>query len=230
MLNRFFSLSSGGAQHDDQGHDPESNPDQFTRANSSGQNRRSSHDHIQQSSMTSMPSTTPAPPASSAEAERAVDRSAITSNDSSSSPVSTQAPTQENLSKENRPFHPIIETIREKELGKQILILAAPMTIGLFTVGNLVSEPIALPIMAISLALGVVGIWNGILLRTTWTEASNMLELLGVTFMLLAFFGFVACFLPKSLVWIPILCWVLSLLPLLIAIYSRERASNDRER
>uniref|UniRef100_A0A6N2MSZ9 Uncharacterized protein n=1 Tax=Salix viminalis TaxID=40686 RepID=A0A6N2MSZ9_SALVM len=211
MLNRFFSLVShfpflslnSGAQHDDQDHDLESNSDQSTRANSSDQNRRSFHDHIQQSSMTTMPSTSPGPPASPVEAERAVDQLAITINDSSSSSASTQTPTQENLSKENRPFHPIIETIREKELGKHTLILAAPMTIGLFSVDSLVSEPIALRVMAVSLALGVVGIWNGILLRTTWKEASNMLELLGAAFMLLAFYGFVACFLPKSLVWIP---------------------------
>ncbi|KAG5237026.1 hypothetical protein IMY05_010G0106100 [Salix suchowensis] len=230
MLNRFFSIVSyfpflslnSGAQHDDQGHDLESNSDQSTRANSSDPNR-CCHDHIQQNSQTSTQRSVD----SSVETERSVELTTIAS---SSSSASTQTPTQENFSKENRPFHRIIETLREKELGKHTLILAAPMTIGLFSVGNLVSEPIALRVMAVSLALGVVGIWNGILLRTTWKEASNMLELLGAAFMLLAFFGFVACFLPKSLVWIPLLCWVLSLLPLVIAICSRERAGKDRER
>jgi hypothetical protein len=83
--------------------------------------------------------------------------------------------------------------------------------------------------MAIALALGFVEIWNGILLRTTCNEASNIIELLGIAFMLLAFFGFIACFLPESLIWIPYLCWVLSLLPFVIALCSTGRATKDRD-
>ncbi|KAF9674189.1 hypothetical protein SADUNF_Sadunf10G0101600 [Salix dunnii] len=186
----------------------------------------SSVDHIQQNSIM-MPSTSPGPSASSLETERSVELTITI--DSSSSSASTQTPTQENLSKENRPFHRIIETLREQELGRHILILAVPMTIGLFSVDNLASQPLALRVIAVALALGFAGIWNGILLRQTWNEASNMIELLGVAFMLLAFFGFVALFLPESLVWIPFLCLVLSLLPLVIAICSGDRASEDRE-
>ncbi|KAJ6891304.1 hypothetical protein NC651_024717 [Populus alba x Populus x berolinensis] len=145
--------------------------------------------------------------------------------DSPSSSTSTQTSTRENLANENQPFHRIIETLRQQELGRHVLILAAPLTIGLFSVDDLVNEPSALRVMAIALALGFVGIWNGILLRTTCSEASNMIELLGIAFMLLAFFGFIACFLQESLIWIPYLCWVLSLLPFVIALCSTGRTT-----
>lgn len=207
-------------QHDDPDHDLESSPDQSTQANGSDQTR-CCHD-IQLNSIMMISNTSTGPPASSVEEARVELSTTI---DSPSSSTSTQTSTRENLANENQPFHRIIETLRQQELGRHVLILAAPLTIGLFSVDNLVNEPSALRVMAIALALGFVGIWNGILLRTTCNEASNMIELLGIAFMLLAFFGFIACFLPESLIWIPYLCWVLSLLPFVIALCSTGRTT-----
>jgi hypothetical protein len=210
-------------QHDDPDHDLESSPDQSTQANDSDQTR-CCHDIQLNSIMISNTSTGPS--ASSVETARV---ELTTTINSPSFSTSTQTSTQENLANENQPFHLIIETLRQQELGRHVLILAVPMTIGLFSVDKLVNEPLALRVMAIALALGFVGIWNGILLRTTCNEASNIIELLGIAFMLLAFFGFIACFLPESLIWIPYLCWVLSLLPFVIALCSTGRATKDRD-
>jgi len=193
-------------------HDLESNPDQSTQANDSDQTRYSHG--IQQNSIM-MSSTSPGPSPSSVGTAR--------------TSTLTQTSTQESLADEKRPFHRIIETLRQQELGRHILILAVPMTIGLFSADNLVNKPLALRVIAVALALGFVGIWNGILLRTTCNEASNTIELLGIAFMLLAFYAFIACFLPESLIWIPSLCWVLSILPLVIAACSTGRASKDRD-
>lgn len=136
---------------------------------------------------------------------------------------------QSNQSTSNQAFDPIIEILREQELRRHVLVLAIPMAVGLFSIYKLVTVPLALQLVAVALSLGFVGIWNGILLRRTCHEMSNVIELLGIAFMLLAFFGFIAFILPKKLIWIPLLSWVLSLVVFAITICFRGRANRNRE-
>ncbi|KAF2312766.1 hypothetical protein GH714_039956 [Hevea brasiliensis] len=121
-------------------------------------------------------------------------------------------------------FHPVVETLRELELGKHILVMAVPMAVGIFSIYNVVNASLVMRLTAVAVSVGFVGIWNGLLMRRTCHGISNAIELLGIAFMLLAFFGIIACFLQDgNLIWIPFLCWVLSLVPFVLVFRFRGR-------
>ncbi|KAJ4710659.1 hypothetical protein OWV82_016816 [Melia azedarach] len=90
-------------------------------------------------------------------------------------------------------FHPIIWILQDSELGRHLLLLAVPMIIALYTIHN----PKIIG-TTVSLSLGVALICNRILLHKTWPNLSNLIELLGVAFMLMSFYRFVACSLPSN--------------------------------
>ncbi|KDP31425.1 hypothetical protein JCGZ_11801 [Jatropha curcas] len=120
-------------------------------------------------------------------------------------------------------FHPIIENLREMEMGRHVLVVAVPMTVGLFSIYNPANVSLLTRLIAVALAVGFVGIWNGVLMRRTCNEMSNAVELIGIAFILLAFFGIIACFLQDwKFVWIPFACWVLCLVPFIVAFCNRE--------
>ncbi|KAJ4834140.1 hypothetical protein Tsubulata_044706 [Turnera subulata] len=131
---------------------------------------------------------------------------------------------------QNHPPHPIIQTLREQELGRHVLVLAVPMTIGLFSVYNPVNAAFASRLTAIALSIGFAGIFNGILLRRTCHRASNVMELLGISLVLLAFFGFISLFVPDNLTWIPSLCWVSSLILFVVALCFRRSGTSTHHR
>ncbi|KAJ4846895.1 hypothetical protein Tsubulata_026220 [Turnera subulata] len=127
-------------------------------------------------------------------------------------------------------FHPIIQTLREQELGRHVLVLAVPMTVGLFSVYNPVNAAFASRLTAIALSIGFACIFNGILLRRTCHQSSNVMELLGISFVLLAFFGFISLVLPDNLTWIPSLCWVSSLILFVVALCFRRSGTSTHHR
>ncbi|CAK7326441.1 unnamed protein product [Dovyalis caffra] len=237
-LSSFFIMSllpvlssNSQTQHDDQSHDDlESNlPDQSTQASNSDQTRRCRD--IKRKDCPTSPNLMSNSPASSPASSESITRLRESTNTNSPSlPNSTLSLAHENPAQSQQglpdhanpshplPFHPIIEMLRQQELGRHMLVLSVPMTIGLFVVYNSVKSPLALNVMALAIALGFVGIWNGILLRTSCREASNIIELLGIAFMLLAYFGFVACFLPEKFIWVPYLCWLLSVVVFVITL------------
>ncbi|GLT30318.1 hypothetical protein SLA2020_417820 [Shorea laevis] len=134
------------------------------------------------------------------------------------------------LPSDPKDFHPVFILLREEQLGRHILVLAIPMIVGLFSCYNRMKDnPLILRFTALSLSYGVTWIWNGILLRRTFNRFSLVLELLGVAAMLSAFFSFVAWFLPLIIYFIPVVCWVLCLLPFAIAFCSEEASENEKD-
>ncbi|KAJ4710658.1 hypothetical protein OWV82_016815 [Melia azedarach] len=146
---------------------------------------------------------------------------------SNSSPENESPTLQDQNSEQTVVLHPVIWNFRNQELGRHLLVLAIPMIIALSTSYNPKNVPTSTIGTAVALSLGVALIWNGILLRKTWPNLSNWIELLGAAFMLLCFYRYVSCFLPKTLIWIPALCWLLNLIPFAVAYFSRERVLEN---
>ncbi|KAF3432011.1 hypothetical protein FNV43_RR26750 [Rhamnella rubrinervis] len=118
-------------------------------------------------------------------------------------------------------LHPVIQDLRDQELGKYVLGLSIPLATTLMVYYNPGSMPLLARLAAMILSVAFAALWNGILLRKKWKRVSNACELVGVSLMLLVFYGFLAYHLPEYLFWLPLVCWVLSLLPFGIAFCCR---------
>lgn len=89
------------------------------------------------------------------------------------------------------------------------------------------SLPLPARLAAMILSIAFTALWNGILLRKTWKRVSNASELVGVSLTLLVFYGFFAYHLPEDLFWLPLVCWVLSIVPFGVAVCSREMGASE---
>ncbi|EYU22592.1 hypothetical protein MIMGU_mgv1a024924mg [Erythranthe guttata] len=115
-------------------------------------------------------------------------------------------------------LHPIIEMIRDQELGKSVFNLGAPITVALLiTKGGGKSHTVLDYCVLTGLLAGCVAIWNGISFRATFPHAANVVEQLGIIMVLMSFNGLVGSALPVDLAWVPVLCGGLSVLPFVVA-------------
>lgn len=124
--------------------------------------------------------------------------------------------------------HPVTKILKEQELAKQILSLAIPMTMGLMAYYNPMAMTLATRLAFVLLSIGFAALWNGNLLHETYPGFSHKIELLGYACMLVAFYTLVAYFLKHTyLALVPIICLILSLVPLGMAFYNRRSVSGD---
>lgn len=122
-------------------------------------------------------------------------------------------------------LHPVMKILREQELAKHILGLAIPMTMGLMAYYNPLAMTLATRLAFVLLSISFAALWNGNLLRETYPGFSHKIELLGYVCMLTAFYSLVAYFLKHTyLALFPVICLLLSLVPLGMAFYNRNSA------
>ncbi|KAF3432012.1 hypothetical protein FNV43_RR26751 [Rhamnella rubrinervis] len=125
-------------------------------------------------------------------------------------------------------LHPVTKILRKQELAKQILGLAIPMTMGLMAYYNTMAMTLAARLAFVLLSIGFVALWNGNLLHETYPGISHKIELLGYACVLTAFYTLVAYFLKHTyLALLPIICLILSLVPLGMAFYNRRSVSGN---
>ncbi|KAF2312767.1 hypothetical protein GH714_039960 [Hevea brasiliensis] len=123
--------------------------------------------------------------------------------------------------------HPIFEIVEQQQLGRNVLVLAIPMAIALFSIYkfeplNVIEIMPAMRLIALMLSVAVALIWNGILLRRIWKRVSNLVELLGIALMFGAFYMFGVLLLPGELALIPAICFMLCLIPFVKAFFSQK--------
>lgn len=124
--------------------------------------------------------------------------------------------------------HPVMKILREQELAKQILGFAIPMTMGLMAYYNPMAMTLATRLAFVLLSIGFAALWNGNLLHETYPGFSHKIELLGYACMLTAFYTLVAYFLKHTyLAFVPIICLILSLVPLGMAFFNRRSVSGN---
>ncbi|KAL3731565.1 hypothetical protein ACJRO7_028450 [Eucalyptus globulus] len=111
------------------------------------------------------------------------------------------------------PAHPILVLFQSQELGKAVLGLSVPIITGLLSnqFGHL--SHLHSSLIVLGLCIGFTATWSGMMLRGAWPRVGSTSENIGVVSIFAAFFGLVASFLPRSLVWASWLCCGLSCLP-----------------
>lgn len=125
-------------------------------------------------------------------------------------------------------LHPVTKILREQELAKQILGLAIPMAMGLMAYYNPMAMTLATRVAFLLLSVGFAALWNGNLLHETYPGFSHKIELLGYACMLTAFYSLVAYYLRFTyLALVPVICLILSLVPLGMAFCNRNFASAN---
>ncbi|PKI64434.1 hypothetical protein CRG98_015159 [Punica granatum] len=117
--------------------------------------------------------------------------------------------------------NPIYRVSQEQELGKVALTVTVPMVMGLLV--NHSYEKLShfeASLVGLALSVGVTASWNGLLLQRIYPRLASIVEIAGVSSVLISLYGIIGSFLSPSLVWVPWLCcwlcclpYVLSLLP-----------------
>ncbi|GMN38914.1 hypothetical protein TIFTF001_008134 [Ficus carica] len=128
-----------------------------------------------------------------------------------------------NDAKDGDESNSIIQVLREEQLGRNIFLLSIPIASGFVTYYNPTAILLHGRLVMLVVTIGATSIWIGLLLRKVWPKVATTLELLGVGFMLVALFGYLALHLPGNFLWLPVLCLVLSLVPLGVAFFRREK-------
>ena len=128
-----------------------------------------------------------------------------------------------NDAKDGDESNSIIQVLREEQLGRNIFLLCIPIASGFVTFYNPTAIRLHGRLVMLVVTIGATSIWIGLLLRKVWPRVATALELLGVGFMLVALFGYLALHLPGNFLWLPVLCLVLSLVPLGVAFFRREK-------
>lgn len=113
-------------------------------------------------------------------------------------------------------MHPVMEIMKEKELGK-FLLASAIAILGIVVAGrdSLGRSETGLVLLLVS--FGFTAIFYGILLKDTFPRFSDIVEAVGIVLIAVSFFSIIAFFMPVEFSWAPALCIVLlCLLPLFV--------------
>lgn len=125
-------------------------------------------------------------------------------------------PTYSNLQTSPSPSnsHPVFEILHQQELGKSILVLAMPMVAGLYSFFKPLHTPLLLRFSS------HISFGGGCFNMEWYATTSNMQHWL-------PHHRVVSCFLPNLFILVPVLCWILALLPFVIAFCFRGRAAVE---
>ncbi|KAL7171370.1 hypothetical protein ACSBR2_036092 [Camellia fascicularis] len=108
--------------------------------------------------------------------------------------------------------NPIAKAFRELEMGKSFLNFILPAATMILALHGKDSSPGVVHLILCLLCVSLVALLYGISLRDLFPEIANAFEQLGIACISTSFFIVVASHLPSAICWIPLICFMASML------------------